>query len=185
MKAILDIEGNGLRENCTVIHCATLKEVDGKLLKVFADIPEDVHPTIVGFHKEIYSINQLINDLEMVDVLVGHNIIGYYLPVIEKLLKYRYKRGKLDTLVWSKVLNPDRQLPKGCPTTIFNHQTGKNEKIGPHSLHAWGYRVNMGKPEHFDWDRVSVGMIMRNITDVKINELVYKELCREAELERY
>lgn len=177
---VLDIEGDGLREECTVIHCATLRGIDEKISITFADIPEDMHPVIVGTHQKICPMIELPGYLHKVEVLIGHNILGYDLPVLKKLLNYEYKKRKVDTLIWSKTLNPDRKLPKNCPTSLLNPYTGKKERVGPHSLHAWGYRVGLGKPEHYDWEHISVGMILRNIADTKINELVYKALCQEA-----
>lgn len=181
MKVVLDIEGDNLRDKCTTIHCVTLKGVDEKLSLTFVSLfPEDLQKHLPIGHNNVLHINELPKYINDSDTLIGHNIIGYDLPVLKRLLGIDFKGRKVDTLIWSKVLKPDRLLPKNCPTSLLNPYTGKKEKVGPHSLHAWGYRVGLGKPEHHDWKHISVGMIMRNIADTEINALVYQALCREA-----
>jgi hypothetical protein len=83
----------------------------------------------------------------------------------------------------SQVLNPDRELPRGCPTTIRNPVTNKSKAIGPHGLEAWGYRVGYKKVEIHDWREFTPEMIERCEMDVTINEKVYKALLKEAGLD--
>lgn len=88
----------------------------------------------------------------------------------------------IDTLVWSQTLNPDRKLPKGCPTIRPNPFTGKNDKVGPHSVDAWGYRVSRAKPSHHDWTKFSPEMLHRCSEDVVIQEKIFYALLEEAGL---
>jgi len=103
--------------------------------------------------------------------------------VLERFLGINTKnKNIIDTLVWSQTLNPDRQLPKGCPAVAFNPETGRNDKVGPHSVAAWGYRVARAKPSHYDWSKFSPEMLHRCTEDVMIQEKIFFALLKEAGL---
>ena len=99
-KIIFDIEADGL--NPTVVWCIVAKELDG--------------PT----HKfDNTQIEEGVKFLEAADVLIGHNIIGYDIPVLEKLHGAKLTKNREDTLVMSRLFNPVRE--------------------NGHSLKTWGY----------------------------------------------
>jgi hypothetical protein len=151
--AVFDLEANGL-EDATQIWCISLKKDDQELLSWSKDVEE-------GF---AYLGNS--------DEILGHNIIGYDLPLMEKLHGWvpEEETRITDTLVLSRLGNPDRPKPTGY--------TGKG---GPHSLEAWGYRVCRAKPGHEDWSVYSPAMLERNREDVEINRLTADQLSREFE----
>lgn len=151
---VFDLEANGLLDTITKIHCATFRNLKGELVKEFT--PEDIH--------------EMPNYMQTCDVLIGHNILQYDFPAIEKILKFRYAGTKVDTLVMSRLLNPKRLLP-------FN---AIDRSAGPHSLYAWGVRVGVDKPDHSDWETWSPAMQNRCREDTSINVKVYHELIKEA-----
>jgi len=110
--------------------------------------------------------------LDNADELIGHNIIDYDLPVLERLYGWTpNKQTKItDTVVVSRLLKSDRRLPNGCPGSV-----------APHSLAAWGYRVGRGKVSHDDWTKFTPEMLHRCSEDVAINGLVYEALRREQD----
>jgi DNA polymerase III epsilon subunit-like protein len=150
--AFADWEANGFLNVVTKAHCAVFKEKDTGLVSKFRP----------------HQIKEMLEYLNTVDVLIGHNILGYDLPLLEKLYGYTYSGKKVDTLVMSRLLNPRRQAPFNCPN-----------KKAPHSIEAWGYRVGRGKPEHNDWENFSEDMLHRCAEDVEILALVYEELLKE------
>lgn len=137
----------------TKAHCAVFKEKDTGLVIKFR--PDEM--------------KQMLEYLDTVDVLIGHNILGYDLPLLKKLYGYTYPGKKVDTLVMSRLVNPKRLSPFNCPN-----------KKAPHSIEVWGYRVGRGKPEHNDWENFSEDMLHRCSEDVEILELVYYELLQES-----
>jgi DNA polymerase-1 len=148
-----DLEANGFLPVATKAHCGVFKEKDtGRIIKF-----------------RPHQMKEMLEYLDTVDVLIGHNILGYDLPLLEKLFGYTYNGKKVDTLVMSRLLNPKRLSPFHCPN-----------KKAPHSIEAWGYRVGRGKPEHSDWEVFSEAMLHRCAEDVEILELVYYELLKEA-----
>ncbi|QHJ79706.1 MAG: hypothetical protein [Caudoviricetes sp.] len=67
----------------------------------------------------------------------------------------------MDTLVMSRVLNPDRKLPPQA------YALGQGN-TGPHSIAAHGMRIGRWKPEHEDWSRLTDDMIHRCREDTAI-----------------
>lgn len=148
-----DLEGNGLLDTITTVHCGVVKEKGGLLIKFK---PTEIHA--------------FLRHLETFDVLIAHNGIGYDFPVLKKLYGWKFKGKIVDTLIMSRLLDPKRAVPFNCP----------NKGIGPHGLEAWGYRVGRGKPEHNDWEHYSEEMLHRCTEDVEILELVYEALLKES-----
>lgn len=149
-----DLEANGLFDSVSHVHCGVFKNKETKEVVKFR--PDEI-PAMLKF-------------MDTVDVLIGHNMIGYDLPVLKKVYGYEYKGKKVDSLIMSRLLDPKRQVPFNCP----------NKKTGPHSIEAWGWRVGRGKPEHNDWAQFSEAMLHRCTEDVEILELVYNALMKEA-----
>jgi hypothetical protein len=90
------------------------------------------------------------------------------------------RKQVIDTLIISKVLYPDRPLPPGCPSSVYNAELKIRRDIGPHGLEAWGYRVGETKIEIHDWLTFHPSIIDRCEIDVSINERVYYRLMSEA-----
>lgn len=170
IRAIIDTEGDGLLTTLTRMWCAVALNIDTM----------EWHRFDFGNGRNSYE--QFIEYLEQVEVFIGHNIIGYDIDAIRITTGYEY-RGKLcDTLVMSRVLDPDRKLPLGCPTHIHDPSLGKQKSVGPHSLEAWGYRVAQAKPYIERWDVWDERIPLRCVEDVGINHKTLLSLLTEAEI---
>ena len=141
MKLIFDIETDDL--NATKVWCIVAKEVDGKSYRFTPDEIEDG-----------------IKLLEQADTLIGHNIIGFDLPVLVKLYNFKYSGKVIDTLVMSRLYNPVRE--------------------NGHSLKTWGYRLGVPKQEQPEFDNYTPVMLNYCEQDVILNEAVYKYLLDEG-----
>lgn len=141
-RIILDIEANGF--NPDKIWCVVTLDVDTK--------------EVVSYTQ---TYGQLKKDLAEVDEIIGHNILGYDIPVIERLLDIDFSSIKLtDTLVLSRITNPTRS--------------------GGHSLGAWGESLGYPKGEFTDFSAYSKEMLDYCITDTKVNMKVYERLLIES-----
>jgi len=169
-----DIEADGFQESVSKMHCLVAKNYHTKEVRRFYD------EQVVDKLDTDLLCKDSLDYLADADVVVGHNLIGYDFDILDMFYGRHPTCKVVDTLVWSQVLNPDRRLPKGCPATYINPLTGKAEKITPHSLAAWGYRVSRSKPAHFDWMNFSEDMLHRCVEDVEISELVLLALLKEA-----
>lgn len=169
---VWDIEANGLLEDSTSIHCISIKDLYTN--------------TTSTYSLDTLTKDNIFNAFNYSTKIIGHNIIGYDIPMIKKfygidLVELVGKGAIVDTYLMSLVLFPDRQLPRGCPTFVLD-PFGRMKKIGPHSLEAWGYRVGVKKIEIHDWRYFTPEIISRCEVDVEINEKVYYKLLEEAGL---
>jgi len=95
------------------------------------------------------------------DKLIGHNIIGFDIPVVNKLTGINLMDKELvDTLVLSRLFNPVRE--------------------GNHGLERWGYALGSPKIEFDKYDRFSLEMLKYCEQDVYLNYQVYKALKKES-----
>lgn len=147
LRLVFDLEANGLEPD--TIWCVVIRNIDTN--------KEFIWTHKHGSAKLRWFLN---NSLGKADELIGHNIIGYDLPVLERLASWRPEPASriTDTLVLSRLEHPDR--PAG------------------HSLRAWGERLGLAKPGHEDWTQFSSEMLERCRGDVALNCLVYQELAR-------
>lgn len=154
MKVIMDLEANGLLPKATVLHCAVFKDIDtGKMYEY------------VGWSLDLETF------LNQCDTICAHNGIDFDLPLLKKLHGWEPAPEVeiIDTLVMSRLLNPDRTPVEGTRA--------------PHSVEAWGKRLGRWKPDHEDWSVFSPEMLHRCKEDVEIQYLMYCMLCQEASIE--
>ena len=117
-----------------------------------------------------YSITTAISHLEVADVIIGHNIIGFDIPIIKKLYTYFNPSGTIvDTLILSRLYHPNlldidkKNAWENMPTKLY----------GSHSLKAYGYRLGVYKGdfgETTDWKEWSQEMQDYCMQDVKVTE---------------
>ena len=152
---VWDLEANGL-DDADTVWC------------ISARAPDSHEPTL---HFGPDEIEEGIKLLDRADELIGHNIIGYDLPLLEKLYGWKPRAHVVirDTVVFSRLLRSDRPLPPGCPGNVK-----------PHSLEAWGWRVGHGKVAHEDWSQYSPEMKVRCDEDVEVTRLTFFSLLKEA-----
>lgn len=93
------------------------------------------------------------------DTFIAHNGIDFDFPVLEKLWNIEIK-NKVDTLVLSRLFNPDRS--------------------GGHSLGAWGNRLGFRKIDFNKFDEYSEEMREYCEQDVYITVQLYKHLLQES-----
>ena len=138
---VFDIETDDL--DATKVWCIVAKEVDGTTYKFGPDELEDG-----------------LDLLRSAKTLIGHNIIGFDLPVLQKLFNFTYSGKIIDTLVMSRLYNPIRE--------------------NGHSLKTWGYRLGIPKQEQPEFDNYTPQMLDYCVQDVVLNEAVYKFLQKEG-----
>lgn len=154
---VADTESDGFLDEATLLWCVSSIDYGEEDDKVRHFGPTDIDRALVHLHDA--------------DVLVGHNFNEHDIPLLKKLYGWEPKSHQIiiDTLVYSRMLNPKRPRPYGY--------TGK----GTHSIEAWGHRLGRAKPDHEDWTKYSEDMKVRCNEDAIINLLVLMELERETE----
>ena len=154
---VFDLETDGLIEEVTTIWCATFYNVNKDLTISF--YPEG--------KPDIEHLSLFLEDRKDKYLWICHNLMKYDREVIHKLLDiWLPKENCHDTLIWSQMLYPDIEIPKGSK--------------GKHGLDAWGKRYGVPKPKHEDWSRYSPEMLIRNQEDVKINTKLWLDIRKKV-----
>lgn len=137
MRLCWDIEADGLYWDVTKIYCLVAYDFDTGVVHKFN--PDNIQEGI---------------DLVLsADVLVGHNIVKYDLPVIQKLTGREYTGKVVDTLIVSRLMHPDiRQNP-----------------MGGNGLKHWGQYLGNNKIEFEDFSEYTEEMMVYCVQDVMLN----------------
>lgn len=172
MKLVIDIESNNLLNKA--LDYSNLPYRLKPEFKIWCVVVtnKDTKES-VSFYKESLTKDNLRKALKGCTELIGHNIIGYDLPILYLYGLLDYNVGYpeqsstvfgtdtliTDTLLWSKLLEPDRFLG--------------------HSLKSWGKRLGNAKTEFDDWSQFSQEQLDYCIQDTKVNCDVYDALVLE------
>ena len=133
-------------------------ETDMKASEIWCVVTKDIDSGEVKVWKRANELRQYIGSQ---DLLIGHNIIGFDLPVLKKVWNLNYELNPLrDTLIMSRLLNP--VIEKG------------------HSLDAWGVRLGLKKGDFSDFnDGLSQEMVDYCIQDVEITHVLYERVSND------
>jgi DNA polymerase I-like protein with 3'-5' exonuclease and polymerase domains len=160
----LDIEADGLLEDATKIHMC--------YVSVNGEDPLEWGPQ---------DLRDWNNDLDQIPaILIGHNILGYDLPVLERLWGITWSGPVYDTLIASQVAYSDIGLISQKNPASFPKRNFENP--WSHSLGAWGIRLGYPKisfdPEKFKDPSEEDLAEMRTYCaqDVQLNYEVYEFL---------
>jgi len=147
---VFDLEANGLLNDATRIHCV--------VLHYLKDNHTETHNDESPGEGMSNPIHRAVQHLALADVIVGHNIIGYDLPLLKKFYPFFDPSGIIvDTLLLSRLYHPN----------LFDIDKRHNWKhmslqlYGRHSLEAYGYRLNEYKgsfSKNTDWKEWSQEM---------------------------
>ena len=158
---VFELETDGLLNDVTCIHCLVIYDSETDQTFVYNDKGSE-EPVVRG-----------IQILEEADIICGHNVISYDIPVIEKIYPW-FKCTSLvvDTLLLSRLYHANMQdVDKQLDNSRMPLQLR-----GRHSLESYGYRVGEYKGEFgktTDWKEWSQEMQDYCIQDVNVT----KKLC--------
>ena len=143
MKLVFDIETDDL--DATKIWCICAYDLDKERMYSFG--PD--------------KITEGVELLKKADKIIGHNIIGFDIPVIHKLTGVDLSSVPIsDTLVLSRLFSPTRE--------------------GNHGLESWGYRLGFNKIDFKTFSEYSSEMLKYCENDVLLNAKVYNHLKKES-----
>lgn len=174
MKLIFDIETNGLLDQLDRVHCLVIRDADtGELTYNYASGHDGLNgPDIL----------EALAQLEAADEIIGHNIIGFDIPALQKVYPGFKPRGRItDTLVMTRALFPkERLLDSDYRRVAKKAMPGK--LIGSHSLEAWGYRLGDYKGDYNGpWETWSQEMQDYCVQDTQVTLKLYQRCRKEAD----
>ena len=164
---IFDLESTGLLRLNSQLHCIVTRG------------PDD---SVLSFDSSKGNLDEGIAMLQAADVLIGHNIIGYDIPLIKELYPdFDYQGELIDTLVLSRLFYPHiaerdfERKPGGMPQRLY----------GRHSLEAWGYRLRCFKGDYGKhegaWESFSPEMLSYCIQDTEVTANLYEVMQRREQ----
>jgi RecA-family ATPase/DNA polymerase I-like protein with 3'-5' exonuclease and polymerase domains len=124
-----DVETDGLRDSATKIHCIVIADLDGDQIDAFG--PDQ--------------INAALARLSEADYLIGHNVCGFDLAVLQRLYGWAPKPDcrVVDTLIASRLILANLDDLDDEAAAMGDPKMGKLR--GRHSLEAWGVRFGAAK----------------------------------------
>jgi len=157
MKLVFDIEANGLLDTVSKVHSIVTQDVETK--------------DVWSFNDQCFeSLEDGVKYLKSPDVLIGHNIICYDIPVLEKIYPWFNTDAEiidtlnLSRLIFTNLLEDDARENR-IPKRLY----------GKHSLEAWGHRLNRHKGEYTGgWESWSQEMQDYCEQDVFVNLKLYE-----------
>ena len=168
---MFDLETNGLINDATRIHCAALYWYEDDRTEAFNDEPYGDGTFCIKEDAPMgsnYSITTALAHLEDADTLIGHNIIGFDIPIIKRIYPWFNPRGTIiDTLILSHLFHPN--LLDIDKARNWNHMP--LQLYGRHSLEAYGYRLGEFKgnfAKTTDWKDWSQEMQEYCLQDVAV-----------------
>ena len=143
---VFDLETDGLLNDVTKIHCLVIYDSETDTYLHYND-EGNSEPIVRG-----------IQSLEDADVIVGHNIISYDIPVIKKIYPWFNPEALIiDTLLLSRLYHTD-MLEIDKKRNVDNMPP---QLYGRHSLESYGHRLGEYKGEFgktADWKEWSEDM---------------------------
>ena len=140
---VFDLEATGLLREADKIHC--IAAINYETREEYFYGPGDITDGLLH--------------LATAACIIGHNAVGYDIPLIKKLYPEWVCPPFEDTLILSRLYNSDR---------------------GAHSVDAWGQRFGMKKPLHEDWSKYTEDMGHRCREDTRITCRILRALQVEG-----
>ena len=168
-KLVFDIETDGLLEEASKIHSLVIQDIETGALTSCTDNAPDYHSVIEGLEM-----------LSTADMIVGHNIVNYDLPVLRKLFPgWNTAASPIDTILMSRLY-----LPNILDYDFALERKGRHippKLKGKHSLEAWGYRLTEYKGDfgkETDWQQWTPEMQRYCEQDVAVTASLFTMLKR-------
>jgi hypothetical protein len=146
---VSDIETNGLDDSTKLWICGGKDTTTGEISR------------FDNCHEDPVAKQKAIEWYESADLIIGHNFLQFDAPMLNRLLKPGLidPRKVIDTLVVSRLHNYDIEIPKGARS--------------PHSLQAWGMRLNKHKGDFHEFNRFSIEMVDYWYQDIEVTESLF------------
>jgi DNA polymerase-1 len=164
---VFDLEANGFLDQATCVHSLVMINIDTGVMHSCQNMPDQLGIKL--------TIAQGLDILAQADLLVGHNICKFDLPLIRKLYPWFETKAKLfDTMIASRLIYGNIER---WDNTLFKKGTLPGKYFGNYSLAAWGFRLGLHKGEfEGPWDAWSEAMQSYCELDVRVTLKLYERL---------
>ena len=157
---VFDLETNGLYDQATKVFCVVIYDINKQ--QTFSYGPD--------------SIADALAHLATADCFIGHNLIFYDIPVLQKLHSFVSKARIIDTLICTRLIWP-KELLNDLDTEQYPQVP--TSMRGSASLKAWGWRLADNKINFKDFSQYSEEMLEYCIQDVVITTRLWQKIANE------
>ena len=157
---IFDLESDGLYDDATKVYCIVCHDI--VLNKIYRYGPED--------------ITKALEHLLSADVLIGHNIMFYDIPLLSKLHNVIFNCKVIDTLVCTRLIWPKETLLE-LDYSAMRHVPPRLK--GSASLKAWGYRLADNKIDFKDFSHYTEEMLEYCVQDVNVTNKLLLHIIKQ------
>ena len=157
---VFDLESDGLYDKVTKVHCIVIHDIGSN--QTFSYGPD--------------CIADAIAHLATADVLIGHNIIFYDIPVLNKLYSFTTTSEIIDTLICTRLIWPKEKLYE---LDLEQYPEVPPNLRGSASLKAWGWRLSDHKISFKDFSEYSQEMLDYCIQDVVVTTKLWKQIVKQ------
>lgn len=167
---VFDIETNGLYPEVTQLFCITILDTRNNEYKQYSE------------DRCTKGVLWLYEQWQQGEMVVGHNIINYDLPVLAKLYSWfkitqELKDNTIDTLVLSRLIFSHLE---DTDAALMRKGVLPKKLYKSHSLKAWGCRLGELKGTYGEakdaWDKFTPEMLEYNKQDVVVTKCLYDYL---------
>ena len=128
------------------------------------------------------SLEEGLRCLRIADIIVGHNVLGFDIPAIQKLYPDWKPEGLVrDTLLLARLKYPDQ---KNLDFSRPGVELPRN-LIGSHSLAAWGHRLGVHKGDYGSkenaWDQFTDEMLDYCIQDTLVTQRLFQAITAQQD----
>ena len=155
---VFDCETDGLYDKATKLHCLVIYDINKQ--QTFAYGPDRTADALAH--------------LATADVLIGHNIIFYDIPVLQKLHSFVSKARIIDTLICTRLIWPKERL---YDLDCEQYPQVPKDLRGSASLKAWGWRLADHKINFKDFSEYSQEMLDYCVQDVVVTTKLWKQIA--------
>jgi DNA polymerase I-like protein with 3'-5' exonuclease and polymerase domains len=158
---VFDIETDNLYDKVTLTHCIVIYDITAQ--QTFTYGPDN--------------ITAALDHLATADVLLGHNVIFYDLPVLEKLYpQFKHNARVIDTLICTRLIWPKELL---YDLDIEQYPQVPKNLRGSASLKAWGWRLADHKIDFKDFKEYSQEMLDYCVQDVQVTKKLWEHIVKQ------
>ena len=156
---VWDLESDGLLDTVSKIHCIVLRHVETDEVQTYG--PDEIKAAMFT----------LMNAEEV----IGHNIIAYDIPALQKVYPGFEVLGKItDTLVLSRLVEANLAEKDGI-RHAKDPESFPKKMTGSQSLKAWGLRLGDFKDDYDGgWENYSQEMLDYCIQDTQVTKVLYE-----------
>ena len=157
---VFDLESDGLYNKVTKIHCIVIHDITAN--QTFSYGPDRIADALAH--------------LATGDVLIGHNVIFYDCPVLQKLHSFACKARIIDTLICTRLIWPKEKLYE---LDVEQYPQVSPNQRGAASLKAWGLRLADHKINFKDFSEYSEEMLEYCKQDVAVTTKLWSHISKQ------